>query len=114
MAVDRPRALGLLQESLRGAQELNDIYGIIGCLETAAGAVADGHDPQLGALLWGAASAMRAEAGATRQPDEHEFAARVESGLRAGLGEAGFSAAVAEGAALPADEAVARALAIAD
>ena len=57
---------------------------------------------------------MRAEAGATRQPDEHEFAARVESGLRAGLGETGFSAAVAEGALLALDDAVARALAISD
>src|SRR5699024_1639646 len=68
MAVDRERALRLLHESLSSARDLNDVYGIIGCLETAAGAVADGHDPRLGAQLWGAAKAMRSEAGATRQP----------------------------------------------
>ena len=64
-------------------------------------------EPPTGALLWGAAGALRAEAGATRQPDEVAFAARVEAALRDALGPEAFAAAVAEGAALPQAEAVA-------
>jgi tetratricopeptide (TPR) repeat protein len=110
--VDRERALVLLRESTASAHRLGDTYGTCACLETVAGAVAEGEDPHLGAMLWGAAQALRAQAGATRQPDETAFATRVEAALRTALGEEGFSAAGDEGAALELDEAVARALAI--
>jgi tetratricopeptide (TPR) repeat protein len=102
---DPPRALALLHESLVIARDLGDRNGIVEALETAAAAAAD---PQ----LMGAAAALRAEAGAIRQPDEEQWFIRAEAALRETLGEEAFRAAVAEGAALGADEAVTRALAI--
>ncbi|MET0730386.1 MAG: hypothetical protein ABWZ03_04270, partial [Solirubrobacterales bacterium] len=63
-----------------------------------------------GARLWGAAAALRAVAGMVRQPDEADWASRVETALRAELGDDGFARAAAEGADLSADDAVALAL----
>jgi hypothetical protein len=48
---------------------------------------------------------------AIRQPDETAFAAQVESTLCGALGDEGFDAAVAEGAAMPIEQAVLQALA---
>jgi tetratricopeptide (TPR) repeat protein len=102
---DRERALALLHESLEIAHDLGDRNAIVEALETAAAAVAD---PQ----LMGAAAALRAEAGAIRQPDEEAWFERAEAALRETLGEDAFRAALAEGGTLGVDDAVARALAI--
>jgi tetratricopeptide (TPR) repeat protein len=99
---DPARANALLRESLARSRELADANAIVTCLETASALA----DPPTGALLWGAAGALRAEAGATRQPDEVTFAARVEAALNAALGPQAFAAGVAEGASLLQTEAV--------
>jgi predicted ATPase/DNA-binding SARP family transcriptional activator len=105
------RALALLHESLELAHEHADRNAIVEALETASAAAAGRGDAVTGALLWGTAGALRAESGATRQPDEEAWASRAEAALRDALG-AEFEPAVREGAALTGDEAVARALTI--
>jgi tetratricopeptide (TPR) repeat protein len=106
--VDAPRALALLHESLEIARAHADRDAIVEVLETAAAAA----DPATGALLWGAAAALRAESGAIRRPDDEPFAAQIEGRLREALGPDAFAAGLAEGAALTLDDAVERALAI--
>jgi hypothetical protein len=51
-----------------------------------------------------------AASGGTRQPDEAAFADRVEANLRAAVGPAAVTSAIAEGAALSQADAVALAL----
>ncbi|HET6551290.1 MAG TPA: tetratricopeptide repeat protein, partial [Solirubrobacter sp.] len=109
---DEPRALALLHDSLRRSRELDDAYAIVECIETAAAAASRRGRPHEGALLWGAAGALRAQAGAMRQPDNEAWAAATTAALTDALGADAFAAAVAEGAALETDDAVSRALAI--
>jgi predicted ATPase len=104
---DPVRALALLHESLGLARDYADRNAIVELLETAS-AVASGRT---GAVLWGAAGALRSASGAIRQPDEEAWAARTEAALREALG-AEFEPAVREGATLTGDEAVALALTI--
>jgi hypothetical protein len=100
---DPGRARALLRESLASSHALGDANAIVTCLETASALA----EPPTGARLWGAAGALRAESGASRQPDEVAFAARVEAGLKQALGPEAFAAGVAEGTTLPQTEAVA-------
>jgi hypothetical protein len=81
---------------------------MIESLETVAGQA----DPQTGAALMGAAEAARAAAGAIRQPDETAWVEATTASLRTALGREAFEAALADGAALPLEEAVERALAV--
>ncbi|HEX6022160.1 MAG TPA: BTAD domain-containing putative transcriptional regulator [Solirubrobacter sp.] len=104
---DPDRAVELLHESLVLARDSADRNAIVELLETAS-AVAPGRT---GAVLWGAAGALRSASGAIRQPDEAAWAARTEAALRETLGDE-FDAAVREGESLTGDEAVARALAL--
>jgi hypothetical protein len=62
-------------------------------------------------MLIGAAEAIRAAAGAIRQPDVEEWFVATYVALQEALGDA-FAAAVEEGAALDAADAVERALAV--
>ena len=110
---DEPvRALALLHESLALAREHADRNAVVETLETASAAAAGRGDAVTGALLWGAAGALRAESGAIRQPDEEAWASGAEAALRVALGPDGFESGVVEGAALSFDEAVDRAWAI--
>ncbi len=102
---DRERALSLLRESLQIAQPLADANAIVDALEIAASAA----DARTGAVLWGAAHALRAGSGAIRQPDDAIWADRAEAALREALGPE-FDVAHREGAALSSDEAIALAL----
>ena len=106
----RPRALAhtAALRPRRSPTSIGDNNAIAPCLDTAA---ALSEDPRAGAQMWGAADQLRREAGAIRQPDETAFAAQVESTLRGALGDEGFAAAVAEGAAMPIEQAVRQALA---
>ena len=81
---------------------------MIECLETVAGQ----GDALTGALLMGAAEAARAAAGAIRQPDEAAWVEATTASLRSALGAEAFEAALADGAALPLEAAVERALAV--
>ena len=94
----------------RSAHSISDNNALAPCLgHRRGGQLAE--DPRAGAQLWGAADQLRRDAGAIRQPDETAFAAQVESTLRRALGDEGFEAAVAEGAAMPIEQAVRQALA---
>jgi predicted ATPase len=109
---DPARALAFLHESLDLAREHADRNAIVELLETASAAACGRGDASTGALLWGAAGALRAESGAIRQPDEEAWASGAEAALREALGPDAFASGVVEGAAMPFDEAVDRGRAI--
>jgi hypothetical protein len=98
----------LIRESLTRSVDLGDRPGMIECLETVAGEA----DARTGAVLLGAAEAARAAAGTIRQPDETAWVDATTASLRSALGAEAFEAARADGAALPLEEAVERALAV--
>ncbi len=95
---DRVRALASLRESLELSSEIADQPGTVEVLETLAGL----GDAATGAQLLGAAGALRAAAGAMRQPDEEAWVRETEGALRAALGPEAFDAAreAGEGLAL--------------
>ena len=105
---DCERATELIRESLTRSLELGDRPGMIESLETVAGQA----DPRTGAVLIGAAEAARAAAGAIRQPDETAWIEATTASLRDALGDEAFEAARADGAALPLEIAVERALGV--
>jgi predicted ATPase/DNA-binding SARP family transcriptional activator len=109
---DRPRAMELIRESLTRSLSLGDRPGMIECLETVAGEAGRSGDARTGALLMGAAEAGRAAAGSIRQPDETAWVEATTASLRAALGDDAFEAAHADGAGLPLEAAVERALAV--
>ena len=98
---DPVRALAFLHESLELAREYADRNAIVELLETASAVAVRRGDATTGALLWGAAGALRAESGAIRQPDEEAWASGAEAALRKALGPDEFESGVVEGAALP-------------
>jgi tetratricopeptide (TPR) repeat protein len=110
---DRPRAMELIRESLTRSLDLGDRPGMIECLETLAGEAGRAGDARTGAVLLGAAEAGRAVAGSIRQPDEIAWAEAATESLRSALGQDAFEAARADGASLPLEDAVGRALAVA-
>jgi predicted ATPase/DNA-binding SARP family transcriptional activator len=107
---ERERAMELIHESLTRSRELGDRPGMIECLETVAGA---SGDARTGALLLGAAAAARAAAGAILSPDETAWVEGTTTSVRDALGDQSFAAAFADGGALPLEDAVERALAVA-
>jgi predicted ATPase/DNA-binding SARP family transcriptional activator len=109
---DRERAMALIRESLTHSISLGDRPGMIECLETVAGEAGRSGDVRTGALLVGAAEAARAAAGAIRQPDETAWVEATTASLRVALGGEAFETALADGAALPLEDAVERALAV--
>ncbi|MET0730385.1 MAG: BTAD domain-containing putative transcriptional regulator [Solirubrobacterales bacterium] len=106
--VDPERSGELMRESLTLGLELGDAHAMVACLETAA---ALASDPWTGAQFWGAADQLRQDSNRIRQPDELAHQQQVETDLQAALGSEAFAAAVAEGAALPLEQAVKQALA---
>ena len=109
---DRDRAMELIRESLTRSRDLGDRPGMIECLETVAGEAGHAGDARTGALLLGSAQAARAAAGAILQPDETAWVEATTASLSAALGRQAFGAALADGAALPLEDAVERALAV--
>jgi predicted ATPase/DNA-binding SARP family transcriptional activator len=108
LKVRDPDGLELLREGLELARDLGEHPGIVETLETFAAAA----DPHTGAMLIGAAGALRAEAGTIRQPDDDAWFAPIAAELRDRLGEDAFAAAVDAGAAMGPAAAIERALAI--
>ena len=102
--------VALLHEAMELSYEVAERPGLTETFETLAAVAARRDDPHTGALLIGAAYALREAAGGIRQPDEEDFMQDVEARLREALGEAAFKAAAAEGGALELADAVARAL----
>ena len=109
-AVDVEAAVVLLHEAMELSYEVAERPGLTETFETLAAVASRRDDPHTGALLIGAAFALREAAGGIRQPDEEGFMQGVEARLREALGEEAFKAAAAEGGALELADAVARAL----
>ena len=98
----------LLHEALEISRDLMERPGIAEILDTLAGVAARRGDPRTGALLIGAADAVRAVGGAARQPDEEEWVEPMAAQIRATLGDDEFDAARAEGRALDLPDALQR------
>jgi predicted ATPase/DNA-binding SARP family transcriptional activator len=109
-AEELEQALELLREAMRLSHELNERPGLTESLETLSGVAVRKGDPHTGALLIGAAGALREAAGGIRQPDEDAWVQVIVAELRETLGDDGFAAAEAEGSELDLADAVARGL----
>jgi non-specific serine/threonine protein kinase len=109
---DYARATARFAESLALRWEHGDKLGIAGCLRGLASVAALTHRFARAARLFGAAEALREAIGAS-VPRHHARYDRAVARVRAGLGEAAFTAAWAAGRALPLAEAVAEAMAVA-
>jgi predicted ATPase/DNA-binding SARP family transcriptional activator len=105
---DETPGMTLLREALEISRDLMERPGIAEILDSLAAVAARRDDPRTGALLIGAADGVRAVGGAARQPDEEEWLAPVEAGLRETLGDAEFEAARGEGRALDLADALER------
>jgi predicted ATPase/DNA-binding SARP family transcriptional activator len=109
---DVDAAVELLHEAMELSYRVAERPGLTETFETLADVASHRGDPRTGALLIGAANALREAAGGIRQPDEEEFMQRVEARLRETLGDDEFAAAAAAGGELELADAVARALAL--
>ena len=108
LQVQEDRGRSMLHEALEIARDLGDHPGIVEILETLAAAA----DPRTGAMLIGAAGALRAQSGAMRQPDDTAWFTPTEAALREALGDDEFFQAVDAGAAMGTAAAVERALVV--
>jgi DNA-binding CsgD family transcriptional regulator len=98
---DAARAEALQRESLSLRQAIDDAVGVGRCLDGLGWAASVRGQSARAARLFGAAEALRERVGAAPHPpwrDEHE---RHVAATRSGLGELAFSAAWAEGRAMP-------------
>jgi non-specific serine/threonine protein kinase len=100
-------------EGLRLLREAGDAALIALPLLGLAWLAADRGRPEAAARVLGTVEAVRERNGFAPGPDWRPIRERAERAARAGLGEAGFGAALAAGRALPLPEAVAEALAVA-
>ena len=105
-------ALEMLHEAMQLSHSLNERPGLTESLETLSAVAARQGDPHTGALLIGAAGALRTAAGGIRQPDEDAWVQGSSPTCATALGDDGFAAAEAEGSELDLADAVARALAL--
>jgi predicted ATPase len=105
-------ALAMLHEAMGLSHSLGERPGLTESLETLSAVAARRGDPRTGALLIGAAGALRTAAGGIRQPDEDAWVQRIVADLREALGDEGFAAAETEGSELDLADAVSRALAL--
>jgi DNA-binding CsgD family transcriptional regulator len=110
---DYPRAVALLRETLALRWELQDRWGIAPNLEDAADIAGRTGDPSVAARLYGAAEALREGIGTPVPPLFRAEYEREVAVTRAALGPEGFAAEWAAGRALPLEQAVAEAMAVA-
>jgi non-specific serine/threonine protein kinase len=111
---DELRAARLFAESLNVAHEGRDPMTVVLCLKSLGAVAAATSRPEQAARLFGASEALRDVHGFTLQPTERPRLERAITPARRQLPEPAFSAAWAAGRALPTDEAIAEALALAD
>ncbi len=107
---DPKPALALLHEAVQLSMSVVERQGLTETFETLAAVAGRRGDPRTGALLLGAATAVRDAAGAMLQPDEVAWVEETVTALRDALGEPDFAAATTAGRELPLDDAVALAL----
>ncbi|HEU5424912.1 MAG TPA: tetratricopeptide repeat protein, partial [Nitrolancea sp.] len=111
---DLPRALALYRDSLLGCWAHRDAMGIEGLFATLASVGLDHDHATRATHLLGAAEAVREAAGlGMTEPDRAEYE-RLAAKARQALGAGAWSTAWAAGRAMPREEAVAAALALAD
>jgi predicted ATPase len=104
---DEALARSLFEESLALFRELGDRRGLASSLEAFAALRAAAGMMTQAAHLWGAAEALREAIRLPRPPGDRSRYERYVTAARRKLGEAGFSAAWAEGRAMTLEEAVA-------
>jgi predicted ATPase/transcriptional regulator with XRE-family HTH domain len=102
---DYPRARTLYREALELYRTLRNPASLAWCLEGVAVVAADG-DHERAARLCGSVASLRASAGAAPTPVVWPPFAQACAAARQVLGEERFTAMSAEGAALPAEQAV--------
>jgi len=107
-----PRARHWYAEGVQLCYAVDHPQILAASFEGAAATLAAGADGEerdtlaIAARLLGVAATLRARVGRPIPPIERPVLEQVETAARAGLGDAAFEAARAEGAALPLDEAV--------
>jgi non-specific serine/threonine protein kinase len=111
---DIERAATLCVESLVLGRTVGDRYIIAWCLEDVAGVALAHGNPVQAAHLFGAAEGLRATIGARLLAFDRARYERTVTAVRAALDAAAFVAAWAAGRALPLEQAIAEALAVAD
>jgi hypothetical protein len=113
---DGPRAAALFAESMGLYRELgpDDLglasAGIAGCLAGSGEVAVAAGRPERGARLLAAAQALLERRSARLTPSCQSVYDRSAAAARAALGEAAFAAALAEGRAMPLEQATAWAL----
>jgi hypothetical protein len=110
---DAPQALRLLGESLRIVRATGDVEELAGVLDGMA-RVAALRSPERAARFCGMAAALRETMGTARPLAEQAPHEQAVAAIRGALGEQGFAAASAAGRALPLQQAIAEALAVAE
>jgi predicted ATPase/DNA-binding CsgD family transcriptional regulator len=106
---DHERAAALLGESLLALKEPNSTFGLMN-VDLLAAAVSIRGDHERATRLFGAAAAAREAVGVSMMPSVLAEYDRGVATARAGLGEAAFDAAWAEGKTMPPERAVQYAL----
>ena len=102
-----PQAAACFAESLAVRSEVGDKQGVASCLEGLAAVAGARGQGARAARLYGAAAALRATIGAPLPPGDRPGHERHLAAARAGVDEAAWAAAWAEGAAMPLEQAVA-------
>ena len=110
---DVSQGVALFKEALALSQEAGNMLGVASSLEGVAGTVRSSK-PERAARLLGAVAALREALGAPVPASEREDHDHSVAATRTALGETAFAAAWAAGRALPVEEAVNEALALAD
>jgi predicted ATPase/DNA-binding SARP family transcriptional activator len=103
------RAGELLSESLRLERELDDPQGMADCTEALGELAAARGEGNSAAILFGAASALRASVGAVRSPELRDTYSRYRALARESVGIALFDDEFARGAGLLLSDALATA-----
>ena len=110
---DAAQALLLLGESLRIVRSTGDVEEMAGVLDGIVRVVAS-TSRERAARMCGMVATLRETRGTARPPAEQAPYERAVAAIRRALGEQEFAAAVAAGRALPLEEAIVEALAVAD
>jgi tetratricopeptide (TPR) repeat protein len=110
---DADQALSLLGDSLRLVRATGDFEAMAGILDGVAIAAAT-RSAERAAQLFGAVTSLRASIGAPRPPADADGYQRAVAAVRTTLGDEAIAAAETAGRALPLEEVIATAIAIAD
>jgi predicted ATPase len=107
---EAPMAAAHFVEALLMARELGERAATAWCMAGLAGAAAVNEEPERAAWLWGAAEALRRSLGAREAPASHATRERLRAMAQEQIGQAAFAQQWEAGEAVPASEAIERAL----